>query len=100
MRRALLTGHAVAVAEAQSPAAAPVDAESLTNKTQEYLRKAFSGLLKMPAGEIDPQAALERYGIDSILSMKLTNPLHKTFGSLPKTLLFEYQPLRNLPANS
>ena len=44
----------------------------------------------------DPRAALENYGIDSILAMKLTNQLEKTFGSLPKTLFFEYQTIREL----
>ena len=40
--------------------------------------------------------ALENYGIDSILAMNLTNQLEKTFGSLPKTLFFEYQTIREL----
>src|SRR5258708_38406386 len=99
MRRALLTGHAVAVAEAQSEAAAPVDAESLTNKTQEHLRKAFSGLLKTPAGEIDPQAAVESDGIDSTRSIKQTNEAGKTCGSLSKTLLVACQTIPQLTGN-
>src|SRR5262249_37761926 len=36
------------------------------------------------------------YGIDSILAMKLTNQLEKTFSSLPRTLFFEYQTIREL----
>src|SRR5262249_1133268 len=44
----------------------------------------------------DPQAALEKYGIDSILAMKLTSQLEHTFGSLSKTLFFEYQTIREL----
>ncbi|MGA3089271.1 MAG: SDR family NAD(P)-dependent oxidoreductase, partial [Terriglobales bacterium] len=44
----------------------------------------------------DPQAALEEYGIDSILAMKLTNQLEQTFGSLSKTLFFEYQTIAEL----
>src|SRR5205823_14626790 len=76
--------------------AAEIDAESLAEKTQDYLRKQFSGLLKVPSHKIDPRAALENYGIDSILAMKLTNQLEKTFGSLSKTLFFEYQTIREL----
>ncbi len=82
--------HAVTMAPAS------MDAGTLTEKTQEYLRKEFSGILKLAANRIDPQAALEAYGIDSILAMKLTNQLELTFGSLSKTLFFEYQTVREL----
>src|SRR6185436_10221139 len=78
--------------EAERPAiAAGVDADSLAEKTRDYLRKEFSEILKLPAHKIDPHAPLENYGIDSILAMRLTNQLEKTFGSLSKTLFFEYQ---------
>jgi hypothetical protein len=39
---------------------------------------------------------METYGIDSIMSIKLVNQLEKIFGSLPKTLFFEYQNIREL----
>ena len=39
---------------------------------------------------------MEKYGIDSILAMKLTNQLEKTFGVLSKTLFFEYQTIAEL----
>src|SRR6266850_2019094 len=98
MRRALLAVPAVpAEPQAERPVvAAEIDAESLAEKTQDYLRKQLSGLLKVPFHKIDPRAALENYGIDSILAMKLTNQLEKTFGSLSKTLFFEYQTIREL----
>ncbi|PYP93777.1 MAG: hypothetical protein DMG65_00080, partial [Candidatus Angelobacter sp. Gp1-AA117] len=76
--------------------AAGVNSESLAEKTQEYLRRQFSALLKLPVEKIDAQAALENYGIDSILAMKLTNQLEKSLGSLPKTLFFEYQTITAL----
>ena len=69
---------------------------SLFEPTQEYIKKQLSSLLKLPAHRIDPEAAMEKYGIDSILAMELTNQLEKTFGSLPKTLFFEYQTLADL----
>ncbi|HEU4888666.1 MAG TPA: beta-ketoacyl synthase N-terminal-like domain-containing protein, partial [Thermoanaerobaculia bacterium] len=72
------------------------DPDDLSDQTQDYLRKQLSGLLKLPAHEIDPRAALEKYGIDSILALKLTNQLENTFGSLSKTLFFEYQTIREL----
>ncbi len=76
--------------------AAGIGSESLAEKTQDYFRRQFSRLLKVPSTEIDPQAALERYGIDSILAMRLTNQLEATFGTLSKTLFFEYQTIREL----
>src|SRR5215813_4403597 len=80
----------------QAVVIAEIETESLAEKTQDYLRKQLSELLKAPPQKIDPRAALEIYGMDSILAMKLTNQLEKTFGSLPKTLFFEYQTIRDL----
>ena len=40
----------------------------------------------------------EQYGIDSVLIMALTRQLEKNFGSLPKTLFFEYGNIRELAA--
>ena len=77
-------------------AATRMDSEARAEKTQDYLRRQCSELLKLPAHNIDPQAALETYGIDSILAVKLTNQLEKTFGPLAKTLFFEYQTIHEL----
>src|SRR5947209_7482029 len=108
MRRALLrteriemeAGVVLSSSEEETAAAeakaAGVNSGSLAEKMQEYLRRQFSALLKLPVEKIDAQAALENYGIDSILAMKLTNQLEKTFGSLPKTLFFEYQTITAL----
>src|SRR5262249_16021179 len=75
---------------------AEIDRNSLVEKTQDYLRRQCSELLKLASHSIDPQEALEKYGIDSILAMNLTNQLHKSFGSLSKTLFFEYQTIGEL----
>ncbi len=39
---------------------------------------------------------MEDYGIDSIMIMHLTGRLEKSFGSLSKTLFFEYQNIESL----
>jgi acyl transferase domain-containing protein/enoyl-CoA hydratase/carnithine racemase/acyl carrier protein len=93
MRHALLAAP-VPPPEPQTKQPAPVaciDLEKLAEATQNYLRQQFSGLLKLPSHVIDPHAALEQYGIDSLLAMKLTSQLEQTFGTLSKTLFFEYQ---------
>ncbi|HET8797286.1 MAG TPA: SDR family NAD(P)-dependent oxidoreductase, partial [Thermoanaerobaculia bacterium] len=100
MRSALLRGPAAPQAAAPpvpaSSAASSISPERLLEKTVEYLRHELSGVLKLPAPAIDPQAALEEYGIDSILAMKLTSRLEQTFGTLSKTLFFEYQTIAAL----
>jgi polyketide synthase PksN len=102
IRRALMAGRPVAPEQrasrpvASGPAVAGSDSGSLLEKTKDYLRRELSSLLKLPPHEIDPQAALEKYGIDSVLTMKLTNQLEKSFGSLSKTLFYEYQTLAAL----
>src|SRR5260370_20370011 len=100
LRRALLAGRPIPpelssslLTVGEQPVAAEtdgaeIDPDNLVEKTQDYLRRQCSELLKLPSHTIDPQAALEKYGIDSILAMKLTNQLEKTFGSLSKTLFF------------
>ncbi|MCP5005349.1 MAG: hypothetical protein GY941_15645, partial [Planctomycetes bacterium] len=76
--------------------ASKVDPKTLEEKTGQYLKKQFSSVLKLPSYKIDVETPLEKYGIDSILAMNLTNQLEKTFGSLSKTLFFEYQTIRDL----
>ncbi|MCP5005819.1 MAG: KR domain-containing protein, partial [Planctomycetes bacterium] len=76
--------------------ASSVDPKTLEEKTEQYLKKQFSSLLKLPSHKIDVEAPLEKYGIDSIFVMKMTNQLEKTFGFLSKTLFFEYQTIEEL----
>jgi polyketide synthase PksL len=97
IRRAFLTPAAPQVRESERIAPdVAIDPDSLAEPMQDYLRKQFSGVLKVPVSQLDPRVALENYGIDSIVAMNLTNQLEITFGSLPKTLFFEYQTIRDL----
>jgi polyketide synthase PksN len=86
---------AVPAPVAAVPAAAG-GAARLPERTADYLRRQFADVLKVPAQKINPRAPLENYGIDSVVAMKLTNVLEQTFGSLPKTLFFEYQTIAAL----
>jgi acyl transferase domain-containing protein/enoyl-CoA hydratase/carnithine racemase/acyl carrier protein/ribosomal protein S18 acetylase RimI-like enzyme len=75
----------------------PAGAQDLRReKAVNYFKKLLSSTIKLPAHQIEADAPMEKYGIDSILIMALTNQLEKTFGSLPKTLFFEYRNLREL----
>ena len=70
--------------------------EALPEKVKKYLSQELSKLVKIPSHKIDPDASLDNYGIDSILSMNLTRQLEKSFGNLSKTLFFEYQTIAQL----
>jgi polyketide synthase PksN len=65
----------------------------LHEAASDYLKRLLASDLKIPAERIDATAPLEEYGIDSVVVTRLTNTLEQTFGSLPRTLFFEYQTL-------
>ncbi len=73
-----------------------IDEEILREKAENYFKQVLSSVIKLPAGQIDAEAPLEDYGIDSIMIMHVTGQLEKVFGSLSKTLFFEYQDIRSL----
>src|SRR5262249_58450466 len=50
----------------QAVVIAEIETESLAEKTQDYLRKQLSELLKAPPQKIDPRASLEIYVMYSI----------------------------------
>jgi len=79
----------------RSASAVPVKSD-LREETTQYLKRLLASTLKLTPERIESDVELERYGIDSILALKLVNELEGAFGSLPKTLLFEYQSIEAL----
>ncbi|MCU7925177.1 MAG: KR domain-containing protein [Candidatus Thiodiazotropha sp. (ex Dulcina madagascariensis)] len=75
---------------------APVAPSLPRDKAIGYFKKLLSSVIGLPAHRIEADAPMEKYGIDSIMVMQLTNQLEKIFGSLPKTLFFEYQDIQEL----
>jgi bacillaene biosynthesis, polyketide synthase / nonribosomal peptide synthetase PksN/BaeN len=73
-----------------------VVSDLLEAKAVQFFKKLLASNLKLPLERIEADAPLEKYGIDSILVMQITSELEKLFGSLSKTLLFEYQDLESL----
>ncbi|WP_395787553.1 SDR family NAD(P)-dependent oxidoreductase [Aquimonas sp.] len=88
-----LSSAAASGTQATTASSSTASNSELLSHTSEWLRQQFSELLKIPAARIDSSAPLEQYGIDSILAMDLTSQLETHFGSLAKTLFFEYQTL-------
>ncbi|MFF7240917.1 SDR family NAD(P)-dependent oxidoreductase [Streptomyces collinus] len=93
--RALLDAPAPEPAPAPDPAPTATTG-SATAAAEEFLRGVLAEVLEYPQEEIEADTAFEQYGIDSLLIMDLTRRLEDHFGSLPKTLFFEYQELRGL----
>jgi len=65
-------------------------------KAINYFKEQLSSIINLPKHQIEADVQLEKYGIDSLMIMQLTNQLEKTFGSLSKTLFFEYQTIQEL----
>ena len=68
----------------------------LIEKTQNLLKEILSAETKLPVARINARDTLQKYGIDSLLIVKINRELEKYFGELSKTLLFEYQTLEEL----
>ncbi|MDJ0460315.1 SDR family NAD(P)-dependent oxidoreductase [Streptomyces sp. H27-C3] len=72
------------------------DGRAFVARTVRFLKEEFSRLTHLPVSGIDDEEPLGSYGMDSILATELTAGLETTFGSLSKTLLFEYHTLAEL----
>ncbi len=80
-----------------APAApvATVAPSNLASMTAAYIEAQFARRLGID-GKIGWDDTLEPYGVDSIKILELVRLLEKTFGPLPKTLLFEHNSIRKL----
>ena len=76
-----------------APSEQPAAFSDLRERTLGYLKRVLSGALKLGVERIESDAALERYGMDSILALRLVRELERVLGPLSKTLLFEYRSL-------
>ncbi|MEQ1511202.1 MAG: SDR family NAD(P)-dependent oxidoreductase [Lysobacteraceae bacterium] len=76
---------------AEPPAA--LSTATLQTIMVQHLASLVGEVTKLPTSEIDPRAALENYGIDSVMIVALNERLGSHFGDVPKTLFFEYQDL-------
>ena len=68
------------------------DSEQVIN----YLKHQIAKVIKLNPDRINAEKEMEHYGIDSVMTIQLTNQLEKDFGALPKTLFFEYQTIKAL----
>jgi acyl transferase domain-containing protein/thioesterase domain-containing protein len=74
----------------------PASGDALLERAIQHFKRLLSKALKRPAEKIESDSSFERYGADSIILAELTTQLEQDFGSLPATLLYEYQTVREL----
>ncbi|WP_340621269.1 SDR family NAD(P)-dependent oxidoreductase [Xenorhabdus siamensis] len=70
----------------------------LKSTAVDLIKRVVSKAVSLPLAEIDEDTGMEKYGIDSILSIEMTEALEQNFGVLPKTLFFEYLTIWELAA--
>lgn len=70
--------------------------EQMMKEVTNYLIQVFSETLKIPGNKISTDSYFDTYGVDSILTIRITEQLEKVFGTLSKTLLYEYQTIHQL----
>lgn len=75
---------------------AEIDGEMYRGKLLEYLKKIVSTELKLNIKKLDHHTLFEHLGIESVMVMNITRDLENQFGTLPKTLFFEYKTLNDL----
>jgi acyl transferase domain-containing protein/thioesterase domain-containing protein/acyl carrier protein len=74
------------------------DAGASAASMLQRLTRLVAAELSLAEPRIKRDAPLSKYGIDSVMMMKVIAKLEEDFGSLPKTLFFEYQTLDELTA--
>ncbi|WP_039913727.1 SDR family NAD(P)-dependent oxidoreductase [Cellvibrio mixtus] len=93
-----ITGVGISSSAAQSqtqPAAiSPVNAEAAVIA---FLIKSLADVTKLAPDDIDPEVALEKYGVDSVMIMAMNEKIATVFGDqVPRTLFFEYQDVASM----
>lgn len=72
------------------------EVQDLHGQTISFLKEIFAQKLRLKSEQISTHDTYEVYGVDSLLGLEITNQLEKTFGVLPKTLLYERNNLEDL----
>ena len=86
----------VAAPQASMSTSATGDDAAVRDASIALFRDVIAGALKMDAREIEAHAALESYGLDSILVVQLTTHFRKLFPSVRSTLFFEVKSIDGL----
>ncbi|MEM5672087.1 acyl carrier protein [Bacillus cereus] len=72
------------------------DEKELKLLTTQFLKEIISKVSEIPIKNIKEKVPMDRYGLDSIIILKLGNELEEYFNNLPKSIFFEYQTITDL----
>ena len=86
--------------ERQAPVASAIGSahgqRTLREQTMAYLKNMVGETLKIPVPRLDVSQPLEKYGIDSILVLQMTNALRDVLDEVSSTLFFEHHTIEAL----
>jgi amino acid adenylation domain-containing protein len=83
-------------ASVQAATATAVASGPLPDRTIRFFRELLASTIQSPVERVKVDEPFDSYGIDSVMVMRMTNELEKSFGSLSKTLFFEHHTIRSL----
>lgn len=66
------------------------------NKAKSWLKETISSVMHIPQQEIEDHIPFSQYGIDSLITLELIEPMKKVLGYIPATILFEYPTIDQL----
>jgi 3-oxoacyl-(acyl-carrier-protein) synthase/aryl carrier-like protein len=72
------------------------DTSELRSRGIAYLRQLVGDTLEIPLHQLDPSEPLQKYGIDSILAVRLTEALRGSFTDITSTVFFEHESIEAL----
>ncbi|WP_412080891.1 SDR family NAD(P)-dependent oxidoreductase [Streptomyces sp. MCL20-2] len=83
--------------DASTPGSLDGDAARvLEERVSGHLRRVLASSLKLGPERLAVDTALEQYGMDSVIAVQAVSQLEESFGPLSRTLLFEYDTIRDL----
>lgn len=82
--------------EREKEKARKTEVRNIEHAMEAVIKKAISNAVGMPEKNIENDVNLGDYGLDSVMIMQITEELEETFGTLSKTLFFEYQTVLQL----
>lgn len=65
-------------------------------KVRKYIKAILAETLNSPIESLDENRSFNEFGVDSFLTLEVTNLLEKDFGQLPRTLFYEYKNIKEL----
>ncbi|MCX4030126.1 amino acid adenylation domain-containing protein [Endozoicomonas sp. SM1973] len=92
----VVSGHAFSGEMLAANTGSQYAGDGLIDKTTRKIKDLVAGLVKVDSCEISEDHMLEKYGIDSIVIMEMTDVLAKGIPGIDHTLLFETQTIKAL----